>query len=200
MINHGLSTGALFAMIGMIYERYHTRQIADLSGLTARMPWLAFFMVFFTFSSIGVPGLNGFSGEFLILIGSFQRAYADSSPSMQAQLVTLAVLAVSGVVLEAWYLLWLVQRLFFGPLKEPHEAGHHEIQDLSLREILALAPLAVFVIWIGIRPGDFLQPMQPTLELVRQSAAAAVDRAAEQTQITNVENQMSKEPRMTRIE
>jgi NADH-quinone oxidoreductase subunit M len=119
---------------------------------------------------------------------------------MQAQLVTLAVLAVSGVVLEAWYLLWLVQRLFFGPLKEPHEAGHHEIQDLSLREILALAPLAVFVIWIGIRPGDFLQPMQPTLELVRQSAAAAVDRAAEQTQITNVENQMSKEPRMTRIE
>jgi NADH-quinone oxidoreductase subunit M len=183
MLNHGLSTGALFAIVGMIYERYHTRKIAEMSGLTARLPWLAFFMVFFTFSSIGVPGLNGFAGEFLILIGAFQRAYADSSPLMQAQLVTLAVLAVSGVVLGAWYLLWLVQRLFFGPLKEPQSAAHHEIHDLSLREILALAPLAVFVVWIGIRPGDFLQPMQPTLELARQPAAKALDRANEELEI-----------------
>src|SRR4051812_44966462 len=200
MVNHGLSTGALFAIVGMLYERYHTRQIADLSGLTARLPWLAFFMVFFTFSSIGVPGLNGFAGEFLILIGAFQRAYADSSPLMQAQLVTLAVLAVSGVVLGAWYLLSLVQRVFFGPLKEPHSAAHSEIHDLSLREILALAPLAVFVIWIGIRPGDFLQPMQPTLELARQPAASAVDRINEEMQITNFENQITKESRVTKIE
>ena len=75
------------------------------------------------------------------------------------------MLAVSGVVLGAWYMLWLVQRVFFGPLKEPHAAGHHEVSDLSLREILALAPLAVFVVWIGIRPGDFLSRMQPTLEV-----------------------------------
>jgi len=93
------------------------------------------------------------------------------------------VLAVSGVVLGAWYLLWLVQRVFFGPLKEPHRTAHHEIHDLSLREILALAPLAVFVIWIGIRPGDFLQPMQPTLELARQPAAKALDRANEELEI-----------------
>jgi len=174
LINHGLSTGALFAMVGMIYERYHTRQIADLAGLTARMPTLAFFMVFFTFSSIGVPGLNGFTGEFLILLGTFQRAWSDSAAAISPQLTTIAVLAVSGIVLGAWYMLWLVQRVFFGPLKEPH-AGHHEVQDLSLREILALAPLAVFVVWIGIRPGDFLVPMQTAIEDARRPAAMALD-------------------------
>jgi NADH-quinone oxidoreductase subunit M len=180
MVNHGLSTGALFALVGMLYERYHTRQIADLSGLAARMPWLAFFMVLFTFSSIGVPGLNGFAGEFLILLGAFQRAWADSPPLWAAQLITIAVLSVSGVVLGAWYMLWLVQRVFFGPLKEPavhrHE-GEDGIADLSLREILALAPLAVFVVWIGLRPGDFLSRMQPTLDAARAPAVAALDKS-----------------------
>jgi NADH-quinone oxidoreductase subunit M len=182
LINHGLSTGALFAMVGMIYERYHTRQIADLAGLAARMPWLAFFMVFFTFSSIGVPGLNGFAGEFLILLGTFQRAWADSPAAISPQLTIIAVLAVSGIVLGAWYMLWLVQRVFFGPLKEPH-VGHHEIQDLSLREILALAPLAVFVIWIGIRPADFLSPMQTTIESARLPAATALDHVNQETEL-----------------
>jgi NADH-quinone oxidoreductase subunit M len=211
MVNHGLSTGALFAMIGMIYERYHTRQIAEMSGLAARLPWLAFFMVLFTFSSIGVPGLNGFAGEFLILLGAFQRAWADAPLLLRSSLLAAAVFSVSGVVLGAWYMLWLVQRLFFGPLKEPtaahgaantasHDAEEHEIQDLSIREILALAPLAVFVIWIGVRPGDFLQPMQPTLELARRSAAAALDETRTQPQMTNTENQMSKEYRITKLE
>jgi NADH-quinone oxidoreductase subunit M len=176
MVNHGLSTGALFALVGMLYERYHTRQIADYSGLAARMPWMAFFMVLFTFSSIGVPGLNGFAGEFLILLGAFQRGWAEAPSGQQIQLTIIAVLAVSGVVLGAWYMLWLVQRVFFGPLKEPAGHEHHEVEDLNLREILALAPLAVFVLWIGIRPNDFLRPMQPTLELARQPAAAAVER------------------------
>jgi len=200
MVNHGLSTGALFAMVGMLYERYHTRQIADLAGLARRMPWLAFFMVLFTFSSIGVPGLNGFAGEFLILLGAFQRAWSDAPALMAMQLITIAVLAVSGVVLGAWYMLWLVQRVFFGPLKEPHAAGQHEISDLSFREILALAPLAVFVVWIGIRPGDFLSRMQPTLEVARQPAAAAVDRLDGQPRMANVENQMSNETQMTKSE
>jgi NADH-quinone oxidoreductase subunit M len=182
MVNHGLSTGALFALVGMLYERYHTRQIADLSGVAARLPWLAFFMVFFTFSSIGVPGLNGFAGEFLILLGTFQRAWSDSPPAQSAQLVIIAVLAVSGVVLGAWYMLWLVQRVFFGPLKEPQSHGHDAIEDLSLREILALAPLAVFVVWIGIRPNDFLRPMQLTLELARAPAAAAIEKQAAEPQ------------------
>jgi NADH-quinone oxidoreductase subunit M len=176
MANHGLSTGALFALVGMLYERYHTRQIADLSGLALRTPWLAFFMVLFTFSSIGVPGLNGFAGEFLILLGAFQRAWADSAPAMAAQLLTIAVLAVSGVVLGAWYMLWLVQRVFFGPLREPHEVAHAPVHDLTLREIVALAPLAVFVVWIGVRPGDFLSRMQPTLDLARRPAVEALAR------------------------
>lgn len=208
MVNHGLSTGALFAMVGMIYERYHTRQIADLSGLAARLPWLAFFMVLFTFSSIGVPGLNGFAGEFLILLGAFQRAWADAPPLLAGQLLVIAALSVSGVVLGAWYMLWLVQRVFFGPLKEPashgHEGhgheGHEAIHDLSLREILALAPLAVFVIWIGIRPGDFLQPMQPTLELARQPAAAALDKLDQQPQMTKVERQEPEEIQMVKLQ
>jgi NADH-quinone oxidoreductase subunit M len=189
MVNHGLSTGALFAMVGMLYERYHTRQIADLGGLARRMPWLAFFMVLFTFSSIGVPGLNGFAGEFLILLGAFQRAWVEAPPLVAIQLRTIAVLAVSGVVLGAWYMLWLVQRVFFGPLKEPHAAGHHEVSDLSFREIIALAPLAVFVVWIGIRPGDFLSRMQPTLELARKPAAKRLVEIGTQTQITKVDRQ-----------
>src|SRR5262245_60211050 len=200
MVNHGLSTGALFAMVGMLYERYHTRQIADLSGLTARMPWLAFFMVLFTFSSIGVPGLNGFAGELLVLIGAFQRAWADAPPLWRAQLIVIAVLSVSGVVLGAWYMLWLVQRVFFGPLKEPHAAGHEPASDLSLREILALAPLAVFVVWIGIRPDDFLSRMQPTLDMARAPAVAALERLDTQTQMTNVESQMTNKARMTKLE
>jgi NADH-quinone oxidoreductase subunit M len=185
MVNHGLSTGGLFAIVGMIYERYHTRQIADLGGLAKRTPWLAFFMVLFTFSSIGVPGLNGFAGEFLILIGAFQRAWADAPPALAGQLVAVAVLAVSGVVLGAWYMLWLVQRVFFGPLKEPAEATQHAVHDMSWREIAALVPLAVFVFWIGLRPADFLSRMQPTLEAARRPAAAAVEAPNDKSQITN---------------
>jgi NADH-quinone oxidoreductase subunit M len=182
MVNHGLSTGALFALVGMLYERYHTRQMRDLGGLAARMPRLAFFFVLFTFSSIGVPGLNGFAGEFLILVGALQRGYAQSPPAWQPILTALAVAALLGVVLGAWYMLELVQRVLFGPLREP-AASHpakpseepHLPADLTFREILALAPLAVFVVWIGIRPGDFLRPMQPDLEEARRPAAAAYE-------------------------
>jgi NADH-quinone oxidoreductase subunit M len=190
MVNHGLSTGGLFAVVGMIYERYHTRQIADLGGLARRTPWLAFFMVVFTFSSIGVPGLNGFAGEFLILLGMFQRAWAEAPAALAAQYLTIAVLALSGVVLGAWYMLWLVQRVFFGPLKEPH-ADHNAppVSDLSAREILALAPLVVFVLWIGLRPSDFLSRMGPTLETVRQPAAAAIAEANSSEQLTTVQIQ-----------
>jgi NADH-quinone oxidoreductase subunit M len=178
MVNHGISTGGLFAVVGMIYERYHTRQIADLGGLARRAPWLAFFMVLFTFSSIGVPGLNGFAGEFLILLGMFQRAWFEAPAALATQYLAIAVLALSGVVLGAWYMLWLVQRVFFGPLKEPHATGHSaDVSDLSLREILALAPLAVFVFWIGLRPNDFLSRMGPTLEAARKPAAQIVEQA-----------------------
>ena len=171
MINHGISTGALFALVGMIYERYHTREISKLGGLARRMPWLAFFMLFFTFSSIGLPGMNGFTGEFLLLAGMFQRAFqtpmvtsAESVLDLVRQLRIIAVLAVLGVVLGAWYMLWLVQRVFFGPLKEPaSEDEGHPVHDMTWREIVALAPLAVLVIWIGLQPGIFLEPMRKDL-------------------------------------
>ncbi len=162
MVNHGLSTGALFALIGMLYERYHTREICRFGGLTKRMPIMAFFMLLFTFSSIGLPGLNGFAGEVFILLGTFQRAWAEGPAQLAGCMRVVSVLAVLGVVLGAWYMLWLVQRVFFGPLKEPQHDG--TVKDLSLREICALAPLAVFVFWIGLYPKFFLDPMAPALD------------------------------------
>jgi len=172
-INHGLSTGGLFAIVGMIYERYHTREISALGGLARRTPWLAFFMLLFTFSSIGLPGLNGFAGEILLLTGMFQRAWMTTGLHGLAFKV-IAVLAVSGVVLGAWYMLALVQRVFFGPLHETHH-GYEEppVADLSLREIGALCPLAVFVVWIGICPGFFLERLRGDLDPLVQPALTA---------------------------
>ena len=176
MINHGISTGGLFAVVGMIYERYHTREISRIGGLARRAPWLAFFMLVFTFSSIGLPGLNGFVGEFLVLIGMFQRGWAEAPTLWAPQLRTISVLALVGVVLGAWYMLYLVQRVFFGPLKEPHDEHSAAPLDLSLREAAALAPLAVLAVWIGIWPQFFLVRMQPTLS----SITAAVERPLQQ--------------------
>lgn len=173
MINHGLSTGGLFACVGMLYERYHTREIAKLGGLARRLPILAFFMLLFTFSSIGLPGLNGFVGEILVLLGMFQRAFVETPASLLPGYQYIAVLAVSGVVLGAWYMLYLIQRVFFGPLKEPHEDGeHHEVHDMNLREILAVAPLCVFMVWIGLQPDTLRQRMEPTLEKITAATEA----------------------------
>lgn len=178
MVNHGLSTGGLFALVGMLYERYHTREIGQLGGVARRLPWLAFFMLVFTLSSIGLPGLNGFVGEFMVLLGTFQLAWENPLPGWQLQLKVIAVLAVFGVVLGAWYMLWLVQRVFFGALREPHEhgsenesGGHGPPRDLSLREILALAPLAVLIVWIGVAPHFFLRSMDTTLREVEAAVA-----------------------------
>ena len=179
MINHGLSTGGLFALVGMLYERYHTRDIKQFGGLARRLPWLTFFMLIFTFSSIGLPGLNGFAGEFLILLGMFQKAQMETPEAIQTQLLIISILAVSGVVLGAWYMLWLVQRVFFGPLKEPavHDSAHSAeavpVRDLSGREIFALVPLVVFMVWIGLQPQHFVKPMGPTLQNLSAAARAA---------------------------
>jgi NADH-quinone oxidoreductase subunit M len=170
MINHGLSTGGLFAVVGMIYERYHTRQIAELGGLAKRLPVLSFFMLAFTLSSIGLPGLNGFVGELLILLGMFERAWTAGNSAYAMQLKVISVLAVSGVVLGAWYMLWMYRRVFFGPYKEPHTDDHREeIRDLSFRETAALVPLVIFIVWIGVYPKPFLDRMKPTLEDLTQS-------------------------------
>lgn len=184
-INHGLSTGGLFAIVGMVYERYHTRQIGDLGGLAKRVPRLAAMMVFFTFSSIGLPGLNGFVGEALVLVGMFQRGWSDVGQAgppadFVGQFQWISILAVSGVVLGAWYMLWLVQRVFFGPLKEPathgggHNGGHGEISDMDAREFAALAPLCVFILWIGVQPQFFLDRMAPQLNTITDRAETAL--------------------------
>jgi NADH-quinone oxidoreductase subunit M len=176
MVSHGLSTGALFAIVGILYERYHTREIKSLGGLAREMPWLAFFMLLFTLSSVGLPGLGGFAGEFLLLTGMFQRAWAAPTALHAAELRVISILAVFGVVLGAWYMLWLVQRLFFGPIRQPTRTRHEwAASDLSLREIMALAPLAVLVFWIGIIPQSFLRPIAPSINRATLAAQQLVE-------------------------
>ena len=123
-------------------------------------------MLVMTLSSIGLPGLNGFAGEILILVGMFQRGWAEGPSIWASQLQVISVLAVSGVVLGAWYMLWMVQRVFFGPIREPHHDGGEPVRDLGGREIAALAPLCVFIVWIGLHPGFFLDRMEPTAQRV----------------------------------
>jgi NADH-quinone oxidoreductase subunit M len=179
MINHGLSTGGLFALIGMIYERYHSRAIGDYGGIARRLPWFAFFFVLFTLSSIGLPGLNGFAGEFPLLLGMFQRGWSGDELIGQDQLRWIAVLAVTGVVLNAWYMLWLVKRILFGPLREPHPGGsarHEPVHDLKPREIVSLALLAVFMFWIGVKPSTFIDPMEPTLSPIVASVGSQFEK------------------------
>ncbi len=173
MINHGLSTGGLFALVGMIYERYHTRRIADFGGIARETPVLAFFMVFMTLASIGLPGLNGFVGEFLLLMGMFQRAWGTAATEWTTQYRVISVLAVSGVVLGAWYMLSLVARVFFGLLRERKHA--EPIADLGLREVLALVPLCLVIVWIGVQPRFFLDRMGPALDQLAEPAMHAVD-------------------------
>ena len=168
MINHGLSTGGLFAIVGMLYQRYHTRRIADFGGIAREVPVLAFFMLFMTLASIGLPGLNGFVGEFLLLMGMFQRAWGTVATEWTAQYRVISVLAVSGVVLGAWYMLSLVARVFFGPLRERKQA--EPITDLTLREIAALVPLCLIIVWIGVQPKFFLDRMAPAIDQLTSQA------------------------------
>jgi NADH-quinone oxidoreductase subunit M len=148
MINHGLSTGALFLLVGVVYERRHTREIADFGGLAQSVPWFAAAFVFVTLSSIGLPGLYGFVGEFLVLVGAYEANRLAG------------VLAGTGVVLGAVYMLWLVKRFLFGPLV--HEENR-KMSDLNGREFLFLAPIFLLIVYLGVHPGPFLRRMEPSL-------------------------------------
>jgi NADH-quinone oxidoreductase subunit M len=140
MVNHGLSTGALFLLVGMLYERRHTRLIADYGGLWKVVPALSVLFLIVSLSSLGLPGLNGFVGEFLILLGTFQVNR------------TLAVFATTGIIFAAVYLLWMYQRVFFGAITK--EANRH-MPDLSAREWAVLLPILLFIVWIGVYPASF---------------------------------------------
>jgi NADH-quinone oxidoreductase subunit M len=148
MLSHGISTGALFLLVGMLYERRHTRLIKDFGGIAKVMPVFATFFMIITLSSIAVPGTNGFVGEFMILVGAF-RSYP-----------VLAVFAVSGSILGAMYMLWMYQRVMFCPLDKPENQA---LKDLNMREVVTLLPLTVLVFIMGFFPGLFLDKMDASV-------------------------------------
>jgi NADH-quinone oxidoreductase subunit M len=159
MVNHGISTGALFLMIGYLYERTHTRDLAAYGGVATVAPAIAGTFLVITLSSIGLPGTNGFIGEFLILIGTFTSKELNGAQA-------LATIASTGVILGAVYMLWLYQRVFWGPARK---AVQHGIPDLSVREWFTVAPLLVAIVWIGFQP-------QPLLNVIKEPVDAFVQR------------------------
>jgi NADH-quinone oxidoreductase subunit M len=158
MVNHGLSTGALFLIVGMIYDRRHTRLITEFGGLAKVMPLLSTFFMIVSLSSIGLPGLNGFVGEFLILLGSFKSVFLSK---------WFTVFAATGVIFAAVYLLWMYQRVVFGKVTNPLNQSLH---DLSIREIAVLIPVIVFIVWIGVYPNTFLKQSASTTKQIVEVA------------------------------
>ena len=149
MVNHGLSTGALFLLVGMLYERRHSRNFADFGGLAEVMPRYAFFLVFVSASSMAVPGLNGFVGEFLVLLGTFL-----ANPLVGG-------LAVLGVIFGALYMLIMLKKVLFGPTTS---AENRALPDMVARDWAALVPLCLGIVWLGVAPNGFLKKFQPTLD------------------------------------
>ena len=172
MLNHGISTSALFLIVGIVYERRHTRQITDFGGLSKAMPVYATVFMIMTMSSIGLPGLNGFIGELAILMGAFQA------------FPWIAVVATTGIILGAAYMLWLYQRVMFGPINETNA----KMKDLTAREVAYFAPLLAAAFWIGLYPKPVMDVLnKPVEKLVRQvdpafyqaaSTAPALEQAA----------------------
>ncbi len=171
MVNHGLSTGMLFMMFGMMYDRRHTREISDYGGLARVVPLFTVFFGIAVFSSVGLPGLNGFIGEYLTMMGAYQSSVLNSW--------SYAIFSATGVILAAVYLLWMYQRFVFGRAKgtsaaavdghdhsshaSTHSPSDHALNDLSWREIVAVVPLVIFMVWIGIRPMHFLATSQSAM-------------------------------------
>jgi NADH-quinone oxidoreductase subunit M len=156
MINHGLSTGALFLLVGMIYERTHTRELGRMGGLAAMMPWLAGAFLFAVLASVGLPGLNNFVGEFLVILGSFAADPWYGS------------LAAVAVVLAAIYLLWSYQRMAYGPVRDE---DHRHLPDVSLREVVVLAPVLFLLLFFGVYPKVLTDRINPTTEAIVQHVA-----------------------------
>ena len=157
MLSHGLVTGALFLLVGMLYDRRHTRLIDDYGGIASVMPVYAGFFLYMAFASIGLPGLSGFVGEFAVLVGSYLTW------------PVLAVIGASGVVLAAIYLLWAYERIFTGPITNPANEGLH---DLGLREIAIIVPLIVLVLAIGVYPKPVFDRIQPSVDLILERIVA----------------------------
>ncbi|HEX7175978.1 MAG TPA: NADH-quinone oxidoreductase subunit M [Pyrinomonadaceae bacterium] len=161
MLNHGVSTGALFLLVGMIYERRHTRQISDFGGLSKPMPWFATLFVFASLSSVGLPLLNGFVGEFLIMLGMWT---SDASIHNVARTWVVTMLAATGVIWAAVYMLWMLQRVLFGKVTNEKNA---RLSDLNWRELGLLAPLLALMIYMGAYPAPFLNRSRASVDMVR---------------------------------
>jgi len=153
MINHGISTGALFLLVGIIYERRHTRMIAEYGGLAKQMPMYAALFLIAALSSMGLPALNGFIGEFTILLGAANRSLLWAS------------LASIGIVLGAAYLLWLYQRVFWGPLDNP---ANQTVSDVNRRELALMVALIACMVWIGVYPKPFFDMIEQPVNYVVQ--------------------------------
>jgi NADH-quinone oxidoreductase subunit M len=158
MISHGISTGALFLLLGMLYERRHTRMIAEFGGIGRVAPGLATAFVITALASIGLPGTSGFVGEFLVLIGAFEE-----HPG-------ITIFATSGVIFAAYYMLPMVQTIFFNALEKPENRA---VEDLSRREMAILAPMIALMIVIGVHPTPLLRRMEPSVQMVLERVYAA---------------------------
>jgi len=170
MINHGLATGALFLLVGMIYDRRHTRLIDDFGGLARVMPMFSASFMIITLASIGLPGLNGFVGEFLILLGAFTSQVASR---------VYAILAATGVVLAAVYMLWMYQRVVFG--KVTHDENR-SLADLNPREWVVLIPIVVGCFWIGLYPKPVLERIEPTVQALLEDRVRVAEMQAERVE------------------
>jgi NADH-quinone oxidoreductase subunit M len=161
MLNHGVSTGALFLFVGFIYERRHTRKIDEFGGLATSMPWFSTLFVIASLSSVGLPFLNGFVGEFLILIGSW------TTTAIQRSWIA-TMLAATGVIWAAVYMLWMLQRVVFGKLTKPENAN---LPDLNAREIGLMVPLLALMLFMGVFPRPFLDRSKGSVEEIRARVA-----------------------------
>lgn len=171
MINHGISTGGLFLLVGIVYERTHTRMIKDYGGLAKLMPVYAAFFMIIMFSSAGLPGLNGFVGEIIILLGAYHMP--EAMPFSKSLVFILA----SGMVLGAAYLLWLYQRVFFGEVTNPHLEEEVKGKDMTLREWGYMVPLVLAAVWLGIYPPPVLNKMDRSVEFIMKRMTPAMEAA-----------------------